>query len=896
MAKKSNDIHTPKKNLQELLREEFGKRNIESVQIPEYFGTALNPKMKLRPYQVECFQYFLTYWENIFEEKSYPPQLLFHMATGSGKTLIMGGVMLYLYEKGYRNFLFFVNSTNIIEKTKENFLNPASAKYLFAPQISMNQKLVNIRLVDNFQSADDDCINFCLTTTQGLHTSLNNPKENSITYDDFAGRKIVLISDEAHHINTATKKGKKVVEDTTLGSLFEFNDEYSDDWETTVMRIFNSNNSSPEANVLLEFTATADLLDGNIAEKYQNKVIFDYPLKKFREDGYSKDIEVVQSDMSAIDRAIQTIILSQYKRKLFAAINQDIKPVMMFKSKTIKENKHFYDLFISTIKRLNPTDIAKIRDGAKGDIKEAFGYFDELEIEIENLILEIREDFKEENLLLVDGNTITPEKQLKLNTLEEKDNEFRAVFAVDMLNEGWDVLNLFDIVRLYETRDSTNNIPGKTTMQEAQLIGRGARYMPFESPEGDKPKGERKYDNDITNRLRTVEKLHYHSSHNPRYVAELQTAMEETGIVAKRSKEIELKLKDSFKKSRLYNDGYVFVNEKEPYLVNEDLTSLGENILNHNFKVKIKSGEMRSSLVFEKASSEDITTLKTRSLRMIELGEHVIRAAINRFDTYKFSELKGILPNLKSIKEFICSKDYLADLSLTIYGREEILKDISQVEKLNVAVEILKQLKAMLPKLSHAYRGSKRFKAQQIKDTFKDHVLKISLDNSGDKEFGRSMTESGNIFFTTDLGKCEWYAYNDCFGTSEEKYLVKYIESIYEKLSEKYEEIYLVRNEKDVQIYSFSGGNTFEPDFLLFMKKRDIEDVYDNIQIFVEPKGDHLVKTDKWKEDFLLEIKDKADKLFTTKTSKFSIWGLPFFTESRKSIFDKALHNNFELY
>lgn len=192
---------------------------------------------------------------------------------------------------------------------------------------------------------------------------------------------------------------------------------------------------------------------------------------------------------------------------------------------------------------------------------------------------------------------ITSEKQLKLNSLEAKDNEFRAVFAVDMLNEGWDVLNLFDIVRLYETRDASNNKPGKTTMQEAQLIGRGARYMPFDSPDGDKPKGERKYDSDITNRLRVVEKLHYHSSHNPRYVTELQMVMEETGIVAKRSKEISLKLKDNFKESPFYNEGYVFVNEKETYIVNEGLTSLGENILNQSFKVRIKSGEMRSSLL-----------------------------------------------------------------------------------------------------------------------------------------------------------------------------------------------------------------------------------------------------------------------------------------------------------
>ena len=52
------------------------------------------------------------------------------MATGSGKTLIMAGAIIYLYKQGYRNFLFFVNSTNIINKTRENFLNPLSSKYL----------------------------------------------------------------------------------------------------------------------------------------------------------------------------------------------------------------------------------------------------------------------------------------------------------------------------------------------------------------------------------------------------------------------------------------------------------------------------------------------------------------------------------------------------------------------------------------------------------------------------------------------------------------------------------------------------------------------------------------------------------------------------------------------
>ena len=38
------------------------------------------------------------------------------------------------------------------------------------------------------------------------------------------------------------------------------------------------------------------------------------------------------------------------------------------------------------------------------------------------------------------------------------------MFAVQKLNEGWDVLNLFDIVRLYETRDGKGDKIGKTTL------------------------------------------------------------------------------------------------------------------------------------------------------------------------------------------------------------------------------------------------------------------------------------------------------------------------------------------------------------------------------------------------------------------------------------------------
>jgi type III restriction enzyme len=90
--------------------------------------------IQARPLQIEAFARF-TYYLNKYKHRRKPSQLLFHMATGSGKTLIMAGAIVELYKMGYRNFIFFVNTDTIIRKTKENFLNSASLKYFVEQQI-----------------------------------------------------------------------------------------------------------------------------------------------------------------------------------------------------------------------------------------------------------------------------------------------------------------------------------------------------------------------------------------------------------------------------------------------------------------------------------------------------------------------------------------------------------------------------------------------------------------------------------------------------------------------------------------------------------------------------------------------------------------------------------------
>ncbi|WP_222104068.1 DEAD/DEAH box helicase family protein, partial [Brachyspira hyodysenteriae] len=91
--------------LQNIIQSEIGRKYIEKIEVP--ISITKNIKNILRPYQVNSLQYFIAYLNEYDNNKN--KHLMFNMATGSGKTLIMASLILYLYEKGYRNFLFFVN-------------------------------------------------------------------------------------------------------------------------------------------------------------------------------------------------------------------------------------------------------------------------------------------------------------------------------------------------------------------------------------------------------------------------------------------------------------------------------------------------------------------------------------------------------------------------------------------------------------------------------------------------------------------------------------------------------------------------------------------------------------------------------------------------------------------
>ena len=618
-------------------------------EIPDYLSGNLNPAFELRPYQEEAFSRFFHCFDNDFPEKETPLHLLFNMATGSGKTLIMAGLMLYLYEKGYRNFLFFVNSTNIIEKTKDNFLNPLSSKYLFNESLHFGTVRVPVTPVANFEGVNQNDINICFTTIHNLHISLNSEKENALTYDDFRDKKIVLLADEAHHINTSTKAGRE---------LFE-------SWEKTVERIFRQN---PD-NLRLEFTATLDYAHSSLVDKYRNKVLYKYDLRQFRNDRYSKDIYIVRSDIDEKDRTILAMILNQYKREVAAKHQINLKPVILFKAKrTIEQSKTNIAEFHKLIDGLTGAQVSNIRRSNIPLVQRAFQFFDDNHITDEGLAERLKQEFREEYCLSVNDEREKENYQLLVNTLEDPGNRIRAIFAVQKLNEGWDVLNLFDIVRCYEGRDSGKNIIGKTTMSEAQLIGRGARYFPFVTDDNT-DRFRRKFDNNLTDELRVLEELHYYSKDEPRYISEIRTALINEGMLDEKAVDKPLELKSSFKESDFYQHGLVYINERvvNRYEYVRSFADIG--VSSQRYEYSIPTGRGVSEAIMEDGVEyQPIAEAKRIDVPVKKIPLHIIKSAVARNPFFAFNSLKTYFPHIKSIREFIESDEYLGGLSITFQG------------------------------------------------------------------------------------------------------------------------------------------------------------------------------------------------------------------------------------
>lgn len=862
-------------NLISRMRQELGAREMRKYQISEDVQQSLNPSLTLRPYQIQAMQNFIAYQRNDFQGKQpASPALLFHMATGSGKTLIMATSILELYKQGYRNFLFFVNSTNIIEKTKENFLNHTSQKFLFNSTVSLDGRYVPIKQVENFNESSANAINIKFTTLQALHMSIAEPKENGITLESLSSEKMVLISDEAHHTN-AKKLGRGKVADTT--------------WEETVeaLRLVHAD------NILLEFTATMNFGNSDIAETYRHRLIFDYPLRAFRADGYSKDIEVLQFNSDDLwARALTALISSQYRKLLFQTLDLDVKPVVLFKSNSIENSKNFYGQFIKNVLNLN--EEALIRHFKKSNdslLSTTIAHLEDKEISLSSFAQYIVDDFSPSKTLLIDSMNRVAEHQILLNSLENPTNPIRAVFAVDMLNEGWDVLNLFDIVRLYDTRDPTGNTGvgeakvGATTMREAQLIGRGARYYPFRLGSGI-PADQRKFDSDLENPLRYCEILTYHSAKNPKYIQELNSALQEIGLKSKKSITVSSKLKDDFKEKGLYLKGQIFVNSQIKR-DREQAEAMSTYVAGRRQTIRISSNASVRTMAFD----ENLLVLEDNLHKSVFDASQIITTALKdaslRMPGLAFDKLKAIFPKLTSRLEFLTSKQYLAGIEFELEKPIDLqISELTHIQHRDIAMNLLTWVQDKISKNSE-FVGTETFKPRLIGEVFYDKELNFSLDESSDAEFGISIRDKNRTNYYLDIGSKAWVAFEDFHGTSEEKSFLKALSEMFDELPTGSSNYYLLRNDRHFQIYAFNDGRPFEPDFVLV--ESDANSVLVTRQLFIEPKGLHLFDQDEWKQDFLQTIRTKFKLDLMHENKDVKIWGLPFYNESEKESFIENL-------
>lgn len=849
----------------------LAKNNIIQTDIPNYITD--NLKYPLRPYQKEALERYL-YYKDDDSNKVSPEHLLYNMATGSGKTLLMAAIILEKYHQGERNFIFFVNNDNILTKTRANFLETGSNKYLFADKIVINNCIVNIREVSDFSDSADNSINIVFTTIQKLHQDLNTPRENRLSYEQFEDVSVVLLADEAHHLNAGLNKNEE-------------SDNSS--WTATIEAI----QVSAKDSSLFEFTATIDLNDKSIVQKYKNHLLYRYDLKRFRLDKYSKDVLFHLVDSDTNSRILQGIIISQYRKKVALKNGLNIKPLVMFKSKSIKENQKNLNSFLEILENLNEDNLKIQRGMAKtGILKSAFDFFDSQHILDINLIKELQEDFRAERLLLIDGGHKTSDRLNDVNTLENPDNEIRAIFAVDMLNEGWDVLNLFDIVRLYDTRDGrlTKNgfVPGNTTNTEKQLIGRGARYYPFVFDGNKEEMYTRKFDSNEFHELRVLEQLHYHSANNPQYISELKQVLIESGIYDDQNQvERTINLKDDFKHTRTYTDGFVWMNEQisqKDQWSKQNESLFDSSFIPDSFSVILPIQSSKDFSAFDNnvpilnvADSLSSSTVKLKRI----ITKNVIRTAINRNRSYIFSNLLNSIPGLQSIDNFM---DMLEDIELIITGNQASVYSLSQEQKLYIMEKLLAFIEKDIVSIREKYYGSDEFKAYPIKEIFSDKILrKYVINHTGQAEVGKSQKIASETQYYENLDNLKWYAYDDNFGTSEEKLLVKALKELMPELESKWTDIYLLRNEKAVRIYNFSDGQAFEPDFLLFANDKKTGNV--SWQIFIEPKGSQFLdasgtfKNSKegWKEQFLLEITTRTEAKTLVDNDRYRIIGLPFY-------------------
>ena len=357
--------------------------------------------------------------------------LTFALATGVGKTRLMGAFITYLYTNyGIKNFLVVAPGTTIYEKLKVDLGNPDSPKYVF----------------------------------KGLGCFSNPPKV--IANDDYANKNISLFESEVHIY--VYNIGKFDKDNTKMKSFNEylgmsFYDKLANMEDLVIImdesHHYRADKGMETLNKLkpvlgLELTATPIASIKNKQVPFKN-VVYEYPLSEAIKDGYTRvPFAVTRTDIDFYhfgDEQLDKLMLNDGIK-----CHEMIKNKLAFYSKT--NNKSLVKPFMLIV--CKDTEHAKtIEEYVKSD-EFKNGKYKYKTIKIESKM-----------------SGVETEKNTKLLLeVERVDNPIEIVIHVNMLKEGWDVNNLYTIVPL---RTASSKI-----LRE-QMVGRGMR-LPYGERTGNK--------------------------------------------------------------------------------------------------------------------------------------------------------------------------------------------------------------------------------------------------------------------------------------------------------------------------------------------------------------------------------------------------------------------------
>ena len=624
-------------------------------------------------------------------------------------------------------------------------------------------------------------------------------------------------------------------------------------------------------NKLLEFSATIDMGDKTISQKYSDKIIYKYDLGQFMNDGYSKNVLRLQATDSDEMKMKDVILLSQF-RKLIARDNgiDYFKPIVMFKSSKIKISETKQQEFNSIIENLSVEELTRYIKQRKSSVVPnstldiVFAYY--LEEDLDSIIREIQEDFEPRNILNAnEKNMLSVDNAVLLNSLENVNNPIRVIFAVAKLNEGWDVLNLYDIVRISEGAGTTRT----ATDSEAQLVGRGARYYPYEYNE--QRTYTRRFDN-TNNDLRFLETLHYHTINEKGYLANLEKSMNAVNLITANDEtvlKLSTRIKSAFKKTKVFKQGQLFVNESRP-TTPEDYSSLGKFTIPKEWVT-----EYIGSTVEVKFQEKENLQSVERHEQALDVDKRFFKKGIQRNPFYRFSNIRKYLPMLKSINELLTSEKYFKGVSITVsLPKEQHITELSSKEKLDIVDRFLSYCEDKIRRNYKKEIGLKVFKPVAIKDTLKDYEVVVPKF-----ETGQHVTQRIDIH--SMKGK-DWFVYTDVIMNNLEYNMVELMENFIHQLQLKYEDIYLIRNDEKAirfKLTEFNGPRGFMPDFILYLSNEDF--VY---QIYMEPKGEDREKDDAWKEEMLEEI-NGSDIEIIGETDLVKLMGVKFYNKKNRRRF-----------